>query len=79
MDARLDSSLATYPGAGTAKFDVFTLLSAEEVCWVMDKTICAEVCSECSLGHCCLTAMLVDGVAPRSFAVPDNLYLSLLF
>lgn len=44
MDARLDSSLATYPGAGTAAFDVFALLSPEELCWVMDKTICAEVC-----------------------------------
>jgi hypothetical protein len=46
MDARLDSSLATHPGAGTAGFDVFALLSPEEVCWIMDKTICAEVCPE---------------------------------
>lgn len=52
MDPRLDSHLATYPGAEDAAFDVFTRLTAEEVCWIMDKTICAEVgLLACTIPH----------------------------
>ena len=80
MDARLDSSLATYPGAGTARFDVFSLLSPEEVCWIMDQTICAEVCvrkrRDITRG---LTEVLLDGLASRSLIVSDSLHLPLLF
>lgn len=43
MDPRLDSHLASYPGAENASFDVFSHLTSEEVCWILDKTICAEV------------------------------------
>lgn len=44
MDPRLDSNLANFSGASSVKFDVFAPLSSEEVCWIMDKAICAEVC-----------------------------------
>ncbi|KAF8319438.1 Mak10-domain-containing protein [Clavulina sp. PMI_390] len=43
MDPRLDSFLATYPGAETASFNVYSHLTPEEVCWIMDRTICAEM------------------------------------
>lgn len=44
MDPRLDSHLATHPNAASsATFNIFSRLTSEEVCWVMDRCICAEV------------------------------------
>lgn len=82
MDPRLDSSLATYPGADTAFFDVHHPLSPEEVCWIMDQTLCAEVRRALVATRCVRRLLtlevLIDGMARRILVISDCLYLLIL-